>query len=575
MASFIHSFTRPGWPLLIACFAGAGLLWASMPPLEWGVLVWAGLVPWFWAALVLVRESPRAAPGENKPRRSRPEENSPGEAALARPRWFLRPLGAAWLSAWGFWLAVLYWLLPPHWAGVFGWLALTLYLSLYTWALVWLSAWMVRRWHVPLPLAAGVVWAAGAVVRARLFGGFTIASPAYALYQQLPAIQLAELAGQHGVDLWVVLVSAAAASALWHAFAERRLRPALLAAGTGAAVLLAGWGYGHWRLRQLPPPTAPALKAILVQSSFDTVFGQSRQRILQMHQQCVELTAQAVAQHPEARLVLWPETMFHPTLEFLKRYPELVSPLFLDQLARVHAVAGQRWLVLGVHAAQYEDVPPPPGARPQRFNTAVLVSPRGKLVARYHKMKPIIFGEYIPLGDFFPWLYRLAPMDQGLAPGPAPAVFPLENTSLVPNICYESILPHLVRRQVNHAAAEAVRENLPRPEVLVNLTNSGWFWGSSELKLHLISHVFRAVETRRPVLVAANTGISAAVDHRGQILAQAPRRQATFLFVQVRPYAADTFYLAWGDTWAWLCMGAVAAALAFMAWERFFAKGRP
>ena len=578
MNPVVDRITRPGWPLLGFCAAGAAAFWASMPPVEWWPLVWGAWVPWLWAVLVLARGDVAPIPTRPGPATAKRQPSAQAPSRPGKPRWFLHPLGAVWLSGWGFWLAVLYWLLLPHWAGVFGWVALTLYLSLYVWGFVLLSAFLAGRWRWPLAVAAPVVWAAGCVVRARLLGGFTIASPAYALYAQLPAIQLAELGGQHLVDAWMMFVAAALTQGLWLTLVEKKFRRAVVAAGVALGGLAAGWGYGHWRLKQLPPPRAEPLRAVLVQSSFDTVFGQSRERILQMHQQCVELTVQAVARHPQAGLVLWPETMFHPPLEWLARDPEMVSGRFLDVLNRLHALAGSRWMVLGVHGIEHPQVPPPPGARPRRYNTAVLVSPQGNVVARYHKMVPILFGEYIPLGDWFPWLYRLAPMDQGLASGPAPAVFPLEKTSLVPNICYESILPHLVRQQVNSAVEEARGRKLPRPEVLVNLTNSGWFWGSSELKLHLISHVFRAVETRRPVLVAANTGISAAVDHRGRILVQAPRRKPTFLFVEIRPYARPTGYLTWGDLWVWGCVLIVGAATVQMLYRRIAgpkARGRP
>ena len=572
MSSVVDRITRPGWPLLGFCAAGAAALWASLPPAEWWPLVWVALIPWLWVALVLARRKHEPAPAQaSSPSRKKaqPARTSP---TPKKPRWFLRPLGAVWLSGWGFWLAMLYWLLLPHWAGVFGWLALTLYLSLYVWGFVLLSAHLMARWHWPLALAAPVVWAAGCVVRARLFGGFTIASPAYALYAQLPAVQLAELGGQHLVDVWVVFVAAALTQGLWYALAEKRRRAAAVALGGAVAGLVGGWAYGSWRLNRLPPARSEPLQAVLIQSSFDTVFGQSRQRIVQMHQQCLELTVQAVARHPQVQLVLWPETMFHPPLEWLARDPEMVSGRFLDALGRLHALAGPRWMVLGVHGIEHQQVPPPPGSRPRRYNTAVLVSPQGDVVARYHKMKPIIFGEYIPLGDWFPWLYRLAPMDQGLSSGPAPAVFPCGRIALVPNICYESILPHLVRYQVNEAVRQTQGRTPSRPEVLVNLTNSGWFWGSSELKLHLLSHVFRAVETRRPVLVAANTGISAAVDHRGRILLAGPRRRPTFLFVTIHPYAQPTGYLAWGDAWAWACAFVAGVGLAQLVFERLLAK---
>ena len=60
--------------------------------------------------------------------------------------------------------------------------------------------------------------------------------------------------------------------------------------------------------------------------------------------------------------------------------------------------------------------------------------------------------------------------------------------------------------------------------MLVNLTNDGWFWGSSELDLHLMCGVFRAVECRKPMVIAANTGFSAVIDADGRILFQGPRR---------------------------------------------------
>ena len=70
--------------------------------------------------------------------------------------------------------------------------------------------------------------------------------------------------------------------------------------------------------------------------------------------------------------------------------------------------------------------------------------------------------------------------------------------------------------------------------MLVNLTNDGWFWGSSELDMHLACGVFRAVECRKPLLIAANTGFSAWIDGDGRIAAQGPRRDADSLLAEPR-----------------------------------------
>jgi apolipoprotein N-acyltransferase len=88
-----------------------------------------------------------------------------------------------------------------------------------------------------------------------------------------------------------------------------------------------------------------------------------------------------------------------------------------------------------------------------------------------------------------------------------------------------------------------------RPDVIVNLTNDGWVWGSSELDMHLVAAIFRAVEVRTPLVIAANTGFSAAISGSGRLLARGPRRAAEPLRVQVWPD---------GRTSPWLMAGSVA-----------------
>jgi apolipoprotein N-acyltransferase len=98
--------------------------------------------------------------------------------------------------------------------------------------------------------------------------------------------------------------------------------------------------------------------------------------------------------------------------------------------------------------------------------------------------------------------------------------------------------------------------------VLVNLTNDGWFWGSSELDMHLACGVFRAVECRLPFLIAANTGLSAWIDGDGRIVDRGPRHSADTLLAEVRLDSRQSWYLDHGDWPAGVCL---AACLVFAA----------
>jgi apolipoprotein N-acyltransferase len=119
---------------------------------------------------------------------------------------------------------------------------------------------------------------------------------------------------------------------------------------------------------------------------------------------------------------------------------------------------------------------------------------------------------------------------------------------LCPSICFESTVPHLIRAQVLELEKKGTR-----PDVLVNLTNDGWFYGSSILDLHLKCSVFRAIENRRPMLIAANTGISAHIDGSGRIVLRAPKREPQVLVASVQPDGRRPLYLLIGDLPALAC----------------------
>ena len=163
------------------------------------------------------------------------------------------------------------------------------------------------------------------------------------------------------------------------------------------------------------------------------------------------------------------------------------------------------------------------------FNSALLTDREGNVLGRYDKCHLVPFGEYVWFADMFPWLYQAHAAAGRIEAGRRPSTSAASrDVRYAPNICYENTLPHLIRGQV--AELRAAGEE---PDVLVNLTNDGWFWGSTELDMHLACAVFRAIECRKPFLIAANTGFSASIDSDGRFLQQGPRRDTAVLVERV------------------------------------------
>ncbi len=534
---------------LVLGLVGSLLCYLAHPPVGWSLLAWVGPVPW----LLLART-----------------ERLPGR----------RPYLALWLAGAAYWLAAIQWIRLPHWANIFGLFFLAAYLGTYLPVFVGLTRVAVHRMRAPLWIAGPVVWTGLELARAHLLSGFLMASLAHTQVESLRIIQMADLVGEYGVSFLIILVAACLANAASHfAAAAERARdrrsdwPSVAGSLTAAALpaliaLGAAIGYGRWFALENSvefriPRTRAWTRIVLVQSDMLSDWKGTPERDRKVMQEQIELSLDAVRTSDQpVDLIVWPETMFrsplfvddpknpppagaiHPT-----RYTAALSDL--KSLAAETGVA----LLVGIDrvlASRVERPGEEPDAELLVYNAAAFVNREGELVQTYEKMHLLPFGEYIPFAAWVPSLAALAPITGNSLWGSGPAALELDGVVYSPNICYETVLPHLIRRQVVELADQG-----KTPDVLVNLTNDSWFWGSSELDMHLASGVFRAIEMRTPLVVAANRGLTAHVSHTGRLGAVTERDRADVLTVDVRlplrTGAYPSVYARYGDWFAGSC----------------------
>ena len=180
-------------------------------------------------------------------------------------------------------------------------------------------------------------------------------------------------------------------------------------------------------------------------------------------------------------------------------------------------------------------------AAKQNFNSAFLISTDGQIAQRYFKNHLVLFGEYMPLASQFPFLESLSPQ-RSLTFGTKFETIKINGINLAPNICFESTVPHFIRRQLNQLASDG-----DQPDAMINLTNDGWFFGTSCLDLHLACNVMRAVEMRKPNLIVSNTGISANIDSCGRLIEAGPKRDEAVIRVEVKQIDRASFYRQFGE----------------------------
>jgi apolipoprotein N-acyltransferase len=403
----------------------------------------------------------------------------------------------------------------------------------------------IQRGLVAVPF----LWVAVELARTRITG-FPWELLGYSQTGNFALTRIATLVGVYGLSFEIVLVNSVFAAAFL-APKERR-KWLLTAACVGALILQAG---------QLldPPMVAADHTALLVQPNIP-ILESSMWTTRYFHDTLRDLTALSL--HPTGEqanqhydLIVWPES---PAPFYTN------DPLFRDAMSALAQQSGT-WVVtgsIGITPMMHSG-----GGNSQIFNSAVVISPEGEWVGRYDKVHLVPFGEYLPFPSLFSFAGGLTKevgeFQQGASHASLDASGATHPTRLGTFICYESIFPDEVRQGP-----------LAGAQVLLNISNDGWYGDSGAWAQHLQQTRMRAIENDRWLLSDTNTGKTASIDPYGRIVATIPRKVRTALAAPYALISGTMFYTRHGDWFAYLCAIISVGALVIGRWSTVDGRSR-
>jgi len=534
---------------------GAFFYWLSLPPMK---QPWAGfLASACWVSLI-AKECPMTR----------------------RDFWNI------WFAGALVWLALLQGIRLAFWPLYAGWLALSLYLAVYLPMFIAMARALNRTYRVPLPVAAATAWVGCELIRAYFVTGFAACMLAHSQVPWPWILPVASYFGSYGVSFVVMFAGAVIYQWLdWvglngarpNGMGNRRdrlsalQRRGLLISNVVWSLLVLGViAVSFWSLRMRDAWLAsqqslkPLATILLIQDDMPTQFdGPPEDSVVgwNRYERQTALAAK-INESKKIDLVVWPESTFiaGPSADFLYRpYPDwnevgefkpefgLSREDFAEYLRSCKGATEYKVMRIGANFK-----PDPPmlllgvdvlkvrSEKSSRYNAALWVDPAQVESVRYYaKQHLVLFGETFP---FISGLLSMVGFSVGgLDAGDGPLACKLPSGATIStSICFEDVLPHLIQGHIKQLSEEG-----NTPDILVNITNDGWFRGSSILDHHLNNAILAAVENRMPMLVAANLGISAWIDGDGRVLRSLPRLEGGSILAE--PIADGR----WG-LWKWI-----------------------
>ncbi len=495
-----RTISPPRVRMLVLAICCGALLWLCHFPVAWGWLGWVALVP---LMPLLYAETSR------------------------KWRYFCALIaGTAY-----FWPAIS-WMTVADYRMIGGWALLSFYCSLYFLAAVFLVR-CLRRTGLPLMLTFPAVWTALEFVRCFFATGFPWYLLAHTQHDTLPVIQIADLGGAFAVSFLVAAVNVVVFAVLMRVRPVRQwccvpatpggpLSAGFLAQLCCGCLLLGGTlAYGNWCLSHEKFETGPRIA--LLQGSLDQrlriASHTSAEAQAKVRDTYINLCKQAAMHFPRPKLIVWPETSFPiPWVTAAPGVkPSQLSKLNENEIEQSRQVVGmigdqvtKTNVLLGLNVRAFYDTD-----KFRHYCSALMINDLGNAVDRYDKIHRVPFGEYVPLRDLLPFMTKFAPydnLDYSILCGESLTRFPLGKYHFGVLICFEDTDPSMARHY-NLTTVDG-----PPADFLINISNDGWFDGSSEHEEHLAISRFRAIETRRALARAVNMGISAVIDSDGRVV---------------------------------------------------------
>ena len=409
-------------------------------------------------------------------------------------------------------------------------------------------------------LAAG--WTTQEWLRGWVFSGWGWNGLGVALHGNWPLIQIAEFTGVAGLSFMVAFANVILLTTGRRLILEARThttRPHFDLTLTMASIVgVLAFGL---RASQVSPPTKP-VRVAAVQSNVPQHQKFDPQFTTKIFDQFRRLSEIALRSNPPPDLLIWPESsMPGPVLEEQESYK------FVMDLA----ASAESDLLLGTIDEENRNV----------YNAALLVSDAGERVQVYRKVHLVPFGEYVPGRHRVPLLARIVgdQVPGDFTAGKEYTVFGLTNSDVqvAPLVCFEDTIGELTRGFVLPS------ETNPGANLLVDITNDGWFLHSAGSQQHLANAIFRCVETRRPMARAANTGVTCFINEFGRVT-QMLRDDTGSTFtegvltgeIKVPTEHELTFYTRHGELFAKVCAALTAIAIGIrLALRKFVWRRSP
>lgn len=415
------------------------------------------------------------------------------------------------------------------------------------------SPWLRSTNNLRLAFLLAAVWVAQEWLRSLVLTGWGWNTFGAALHDQLAIIQIVEFTGVAGLSFLVVFTNVILLSTARRFMLETQVRPMRphydLTLTMAAIVGVMGFGLHALRVQR---PTKN-LSVALVQSNVPREQKFSGEFAQAIFDKFSRLSAPSLGASARPDLLIWPES-------------SMPGPVLTDEASYKFVMdfsaSAKTDLLLGTIDLD----------ETHAYNAALLVSDAGKRVQVYRKVHLVPFGEYVPGRHAIPLLARIVgdQVPDDFAFGKEHTVFHLTNEKarVAPLICFEDTIGDLTRQFV-----------LAGANVLANVTNDGWFERSAGSQQHLANAVFRCVETRLPMVRAANTGVTCFVNEFGrvtQMLLDENGSQFTEGVltgeIAVPTGTEQTFYVRYGEVFAQGCVGISVLVLAGLAARRFIRK---